>query len=101
MGLAAVAAVLMFCTGCWTMANGPVLAPIQASKGAMSIGDVGVKATKVGKAKAMGIILVGVGDASISAAMQSAGITKVHHVDTEQLNVLGIYCESYTVVYGE
>ena len=92
---------LVFCSGCWTMANGPILAPIQASKGAVSMGDSGVKCSKVGRSEAMGILIVGVGDSSISTAAQNGSISKIHHVDSEQLNILGIYSRNVTIVYGE
>jgi hypothetical protein len=28
-------------------------------------------------------------------------ITKIHHVDSEETNILGVYCTQTTVVYGE
>ncbi len=92
---------LVLCTGCWTMANGPIFAPIQACKGAVSAGDSNVKAMKVGKAEAMGVLIVGVGDSSIGAAAANGQITKIHHVDAEQFNILGIYSRNTTIVYGE
>jgi len=87
-------------SGCTARAIGPVVAAITVDeKGPVSMGaDTG---TKVGKSKAEGILVVGYGDASISAAMKDGGITKVHHVDREILNVLGIYARSETIVYGE
>jgi TRL-like protein family len=56
---------------------------------------------KVGKAEAWGIVLVAMGDASISAAAQNGGITRIHHVDHETMNILGIYAKYTTIVYGE
>jgi hypothetical protein len=41
------------------------------------------------------------GDASITAAATNGGITKIHHVDHETLNILGIYARYVTVVHGE
>jgi hypothetical protein len=41
------------------------------------------------------------GDASISAAAQNGGITRIHHVDHETMNILGIYAKYTTIVYGE
>jgi hypothetical protein len=57
---------------------------------------------KEGHSQAMSILgWIGLGDASISAAMADGGIKKVHHVDMDSFNVLGIYA-TYTVkVYGE
>jgi hypothetical protein len=35
------------------------------------------------------------------AAMQNGGITRIHHVDHETLNILGIYAKYTTIVHGE
>jgi hypothetical protein len=56
---------------------------------------------KVGRAEAWGIVLFSTGDASISAAMQNGGITRVHHVDHETQNILGFWSKYTTIVYGE
>ena len=57
--------------------------------------------SKVGRATATSILgLVAYGDASIQAAMDDAGITKIHHVDFKSKSVLGIYAEFTTIVYG-
>lgn len=60
------------------------------------------KATKVGTAKCISVLtLVAIGDASIEAAKKDAGITKVHHVDWEVENILGIIGKYKVTVYGE
>jgi hypothetical protein len=41
------------------------------------------------------------GDASISAAAKSAGISKIHHVDYEASSLLGIVAKYKVYVYGE
>ena len=41
------------------------------------------------------------GDASIETAKKNGGITKVHHVDWEVKNVLGIIGNYKVIVYGE
>jgi hypothetical protein len=69
-------------------------------KGPIAVGDAS-GSSKVGTAKATAIIGIVTGDASISAAMQNGGITKVHHVDSQVKNILGIYAEYTTTVYGE
>lgn len=92
---------LVVLQGC-TWPNAPVLAPLVISqKGPVAGFDVNVKGTRVGRASAEGIILVGYGDASISAAKISGNITKIHHVDSEVMNIFGIYSQYETVVYGE
>ena len=57
--------------------------------------------SKVGTATATSILgLVATGDASIKAAMDNGGITKVHHVDFRSKSILGIYAEFTVIVYG-
>jgi hypothetical protein len=68
--------------------------------GPVAVGQGG-SGSKVGMAKATGIICFATGDASIEAAKRSAGITKVHHVDYKVVSILGIYAEYTTIVYGE
>lgn len=63
--------------------------------------DNGVACSKSGSAEASGILGVAFGDASIHSAMTNGGITKIHHVDSKTLSVLGIYAKSTTVVWGE
>ncbi len=56
---------------------------------------------KTGRATAWGILVYATGDASISAAMANGGITRIHHVDHETMNILGVYARYTTIVYGE
>ena len=87
--------------GC-TWPTGPVMAGLVIDqKGPVAGFDSDAKATRVGRAKAEGIILVGYGDASITAAKLAVGITKIHHVDSQTVNIFGIYSKYETVVYGE
>lgn len=80
----------------------PVLAAIVIDqKGPVAVGDFNVNSPKTGRASAEGILLVGFGDASIKAAAAQAQITRVHYVDSNCLNVLGIYAKYETIVYGE
>jgi hypothetical protein len=59
-------------------------------------------ATKTGTSLCTSILgMVATGDASIEAAKQAGGITKVIHVDHHVKNILGIYGTYTTVVYGE
>jgi len=58
-------------------------------------------ASKRGEAKATSIVGVALGDCSIEAAMKNGGITKVHHVDTKVKNIVGVYAEYTTIVFGE
>jgi hypothetical protein len=80
---------------------GPIIAPVTVNmKGPVSAGSA-AGSPKVGKASAWGLGFFGTGDASISAAMQNGGITRIHHVDHETLNIIGIYAKYTTIVYGE
>ena len=63
--------------------------------------DNTVRPAKRGQAKATGIICFATGDASIGAAMRNGGITKIHHVDYDVKNILFLYNEVTTIVYGE
>jgi len=59
-------------------------------------------ATKVGKAKATGILcLFATGDASYQTAAKNAGITRISHVDQHNYTILGVYTTYETIVYGE
>jgi len=80
---------------------GPVIAPVSFNmKGPVSAGPA-AGSSKVGRADAWGLGFFATGDASISAAMQNGGITRIHHVDHETLNILGIYAKYTTIVHGE
>jgi len=93
-----VSAIVMM-TGCasTTPVNGMLYVDM---KGPIAVGDA-ASASKVGTSKATAILGIVTGDASIEAAMQNGGITKVHHVDSKVKNILMIYAEYETVVYGE
>ena len=57
--------------------------------------------TKKGTAQCTSILgLFATGDASIEAAKQNGGITKITHVDYDASNVLGIYGKYTVTVYG-
>ena len=58
-------------------------------------------ASKVGQASSTAVICVATGDSSIKAAADSAGITKIQHVDYHTTGVLGVYCKTVVTVYGE
>ncbi len=59
-------------------------------------------ASKVGTAEATSILgIVATGDASIQAAAQKAGITRISHVDYQAYSILGIFAKFTVYVYGE
>lgn len=101
--LPAVLAGAMFASGC-VVTRSEVSSWITAKvKSPVAVGDPNVKCARTGTAMAEGILVVAYGDASIEAAMNNATppITKIHHVDSEVLNVLWIYGRSTITVYGE
>ena len=82
-------------------AHGPVTAGVTLDmKGPVTAGPA-MTSPKVGRSEAWGILVYATGDASISAAMANGGITRIHHVDQETTNILGIYAKYVTVVHGE
>jgi hypothetical protein len=78
-----------------------ILAPVMDLKAPLALGDTSAGSSKVGTAEAQGVILFAFGDCSIEAAMKNGGIKRIHHVDTEELSVLGIYVKQTVRVYGE
>ena len=88
--------------GCNSVALGPVPSLVTIDqRGPVGVGDVTAGVGKRGRAKAHGILIVSWGDASITAAMKEGDITRIHHVDNQVLNVLGIYASYETHVVGE
>ena len=101
--LMAVAALALAASGCVMV--GPSHATsaltLDVVSPADSFVDNSVKPLKMGTATASGIICFTEGDASLTAAMENGGITKVHHVDYKVKNILGIVGSSTTIVWGE
>jgi hypothetical protein len=57
---------------------------------------------KTGEACATGILMIAAfGDGSLDAAKKAGGITDVHSVEFGGTNILGIYQQGCTVVYGK
>lgn len=93
------AAMATYVTGCATSYPiGSFYTELKLPQGVTS----NVGSSKIGRSKCTSILsLVATGDASIQAAAKSAGITKIHHVDWEAKNILGVIGEYECVVYGE
>ena len=59
-------------------------------------------AAKKGEATYASILgIIATGDATLAAAMENGGITKVHHIDQQVTNILGILATYKIIVYGE
>lgn len=100
MWFVSLAVTLFFLTGCATsMPVGGLYTELKLP--ITATGESG-KNLKMGTAECMSVLgLIATGDASISAAMRNGGITKVHHVDWEAKNILGIIGNYKVVVYGQ
>lgn len=71
-------------------------------KSPVGVGNEGVNYSKIGTSKCTSILgLVATGDASIKTAMEQGRITKVKFVEYESKNILGLYGEYTTKVYGD
>ena len=65
-------------------------------------GATTTSANKVGKSSATSILgILITGDAGLDAAMRAGGMTKLHHIDTQLTNILGIIATYTTIAYGE
>lgn len=86
--------------GCASMI--PVGVVYTEVKAPVAVGNPDVSSEKVGTAMATSVLgIVATGDASIKTAMENGKITKIHHVDFHTKNILGLYGEYTTTVYGE
>lgn len=98
LSLAAIAA-LSLVTGCATpFPIGSVYTGITLPHTATgSVGNA-----KKGAAECVAVLtLVAVGDCSVEAAARDGEITRISHVDYKTKNILGVYGEYTTIVYGE
>lgn len=100
--LAATAGIaIVISTGCAVTPNAAIMAPLNMGSTSGEYYDASVKNMKTGRATVTGILIYTAGDASVRAAMANGGITKIHRIERETKNILGIYAEYTTVVYGE
>ncbi|MBQ6457854.1 MAG: TRL-like protein family [Kiritimatiellae bacterium] len=101
--LLVVAALAFAASGCVMVrhSNAVSALTLDVQSPATSFIDNSVQPLKKGTATASGIICFVEGDASLKAAMDNGGITKVHHVDYKVKNILGIIGSTTTIVWGE
>ena len=89
-------------SGCVIPMKGHSIAPIILDHiESDPIVDNSVTSAKQGQSQSRGVVFFTSGDASIGAAMRNGGISKVHHVDYNVKNILYLYNETTTTVYGE
>jgi len=97
---ALIVAAMLFsgCAGVMTPAVGVLYSDV---KGPHAVTD-NAGYSKVGTSMCTSILgWVATGDASIKAAMENGGISKIHHVDYKCENILGVYAKLTVIVYGE
>ena len=99
LGLASLLLAVFLLTGCATIYPvGSLYSGVKLPVNATSNSSY----SKVGKASCISVLtLIAAGDASIEAASKDGGITKIHHVDWETKNILGIIGTYTTTVYGD
>ncbi|MGA2602958.1 MAG: TRL-like family protein [Verrucomicrobiia bacterium] len=101
--VAMASAVVVFMSGCAMLggvAGGSYAGIYTQTEGPVAVGSA-AGSEKVGTATSTAIVFFATGDASIKAAMENGGITKIHHVDYKVMSVMGVYAKYTTVVYGE
>jgi len=101
--LVALCSLAVMFAGCAVTPNSSVIAPLNVrQESPVAVGNTtDVQPKKVGTAMSEGILFIGFGDSSIKSAMKDGNIDRIHHVDSESLNILGIYSRYETKVYGE
>ena len=100
-------AMLLVLSGCAGMYRTPAVpslgllyADIQAPLDVdLDDSDLGTKKGTSTSASILGLIATG--DSSVRAAANSGGITNIKHADYKFKNILGVYSEFTTVVYGD
>jgi len=101
LGLGVVLAITL--AGCGAVAVSPVTGTLYTNVKGTYGGVTPLEgASKEGKASCQSILgLAALGDCSIQKAMENGGITKIHHVDYQTQNILGIFATHTVIVYGE
>jgi hypothetical protein len=104
--LLVVPVVLMSLCGCASIAFAPaggnVLGFLYADAGTGSAATENNIGKKKGEACASSILgLITTGDAGIRAAADAGGITQISSIDSNYMNILGLYSKFCTVVSGD
>ncbi|MEF8787883.1 MAG: TRL domain-containing protein [Planctomycetota bacterium] len=101
--LVALCSLAVMFAGCAVTPNSSVIAPLNVrQESPVAVGNTtDVEPAKMGTARSEGILFIGFGNSSIKAAMENGNINRIHHVDSESLNILGIYSRYEVRVYGE
>ena len=86
-----------------TIAGGSAYALVKQPAVQLAVStDADAKWDKKGEAKCLNILgIVVTGDCSVDKAIRDGSISKVHHIDFEIVNILGLYSSITTIVHGE
>jgi hypothetical protein len=96
------ASIALAASGCAMAAPGLVYGGLYSGYTVGASANNDTAGAKQGEACAMSILgIIGLGDASIGAAKQAGGISKVASVDHKAFNILGIYGNVCTIVKGD
>lgn len=89
-------------SGCYSVVSpaGPIGGVYTNTTGPLAITG-SASGTRVGRASASVVLGIATGDASIQAAMQAGGITRIQSVDYQSNLILGLFGTYTVVVYGE
>jgi hypothetical protein len=83
---------------------GSIYSGTQTPHGMMRLEGAGAGkgGAKTGEACASGFIFnaIAIGDATLAAAKKAGGVTDVHSVEFGGTNILGLYTQGCTIVYG-
>ena len=63
--------------------------------------DNTVRTVKSGSSTSTMLLFFIWGDASVKAAMDQGSVSKIHHIDQEVINILGLFGTQTTIVWGE
>jgi len=93
----------MACSALGGYPTGSLYTGTQTPHGMMRLEGAGAAkgGTKTGESCATGILgIAAFGDATLASAKKAGGVTDVHSVEFGSLNILGIYTQGCTIVYG-
>lgn len=98
----AIGIVAILLSSCAAQVATPALGLLYTDVKAPLIATSNSGSTKVGSAECISVLgIVATGDASIEAASKDGNIKRIHHVDYQSTNVLGIFAKFKVYVYGE
>jgi len=94
--------IAVFLSGCAMGTRAPVTGFLYTdAKGSLNV-SANQLGSKKGTSCATSILgWIGMGDASIATAASNGGITRISNVDSSNMNILGLYAKTCTIVQGD